>query len=189
MSDFRSRRKLAASGALTVALVLSACGGEQSPPIDPEPAFAAEPSTDAAPGDNDLALPELPDIQTDEAGAESVDLGANPFAEAKQVEAAVDGVAFEVSPAEPVSLTSGGMVTVHWAGTSGGTPVAGDACQGMVTVTTPMDELITFKSDVTGCSGSEGIWISESVGATAGDYTVTVILDGSEASQTVTVTA
>lgn len=195
MTDLLNRRIFATAGVLIAALALSACGGEQSPPADPATPDDATAAT-AAPGATELDLPEIPtpaeaDLPApviDEDGNESVDLGANPFDDAEEVDAAVAEIIFEADPAEPLALDRGGMVTVYWAGASGGTPVAGDDCSGILTITTPTDELLSFNPEVTGCSGTEGIWISENVGATAGDYTVTLALDGVEGSHTVTVT-
>lgn len=191
MTDLLRRRIFATAGVLVTTLALGACGGEQSPPTDPD-----TPDDTAAPEATELDLPEiptpteadLPSPTTNEDGNESVDLGANPFDDAEDVDAAVTEILFAADPAEPLALTEGGMFTVYWAGASGGAPVAGDDCSGLVTITTPADELLSFNPEVTGCSGAEGIWISETVGATAGDYTVTVVLDGIEGSHTVTVT-
>lgn len=195
MTDLLNRCVFATAGVLVAALALSACGGEESPPADP--AITGDAAVDTAgPGTTELDLPEIPapaeaDLPApviDEGGNESVDLGANPFDDAGEVDAAVGEIIFEADPAEPLDLASGGMVTVYWAGASGGTPVAGDDCSGILTITTPADELLSFNPEVTGCSGTEGIWLSGTVGATAGDYTVTVVLDGVEGSHTVTVT-
>lgn len=194
MTDLLNRRVFATAGVLVAALALSACGGEQSPPADPA---APDDAVDTAvPGATELDLPEIPtpaeaDLPApviDADGNESVDLGANPFDDAAEVDAAVAEIIFEADPAEPLDLATGGMVTVYWAGASGGAPVAGDDCSGILTITTPADELLSFNPEVTGCSGTEGIWLSGTVGATAGDYTVTVVLDGVEGSHTVTVT-
>lgn len=183
MTDVLHHRILAAAGVFATALALSACGGEESPPATPDDAVDTAVPELPTPENTDLPAPTI-----DEAGTESADLGANPFDDAEKVDAAVADIIFEADPAEPLALAEGGMVTVHWAGASGGTPVAGNECSGILTITTPADELLSFNPEVTGCSGTEGIWISKTVGATAGDYTVTVVLDGVEGSHTATVT-
>lgn len=190
MSISHSNRRRAALASLFALLSLTACGaGEDT--ADEAPVRTE--ATDEAPAQSELPEPATPTEDTPATDAETegtptaTPAEGNPFVDAEQVDAPVDGIAFEVVPSEPVSLEEGGTVEIHWAGTAGGTPVSGDSCQGMLSVTTPTGQLLTFKPEFTGCIGTETIQVDAQTGAIAGDYVVQVTLDDVEAEQTVTV--
>lgn len=169
------------------ALTLTACGsaaedGEPDGSRAPADTTAESPEgfvPDAGPG-----LAEPPTGDTGEGAGE--DASENPFAVWERAEGPVTGMAFDVQPATTVSLAGSPLVTVHWAGTTSTTTVAGEDCQGMLTVTDPLGQLITFEPELPGCLGSTDLWLNEEAGATTGDYLVTVVVDDVEGQAVIT---
>lgn len=131
---------------------------------------------------------DLPAVSPAEEGDGSIDFGANPLTGAEAVDADADAISFQVEPAERLN-TDSGMVTIHWAATAGGSPIVADDCVGMLSITGPEGETLTFEPGIEGCSGSTGILLRESVGAIPGDYQVQVSLDKASGEQSISVAA
>lgn len=186
---------LLATGSLT----LAACTTAADPaPADGEVTDTAGTATPAQPDQAPpegaeqppVALPELPELST--AGSvvpeeSALDFGTNPLTEVEPVDAEPDAVSFFVDPATGVH-TDSGMVTIHWAATADGVPVNAGDCRGMLSITGPEGQTLTFEPDVSGCAGSTGILLRESVGARPGDYLVQVSLDRASGEQIIHVT-
>lgn len=165
-------------------LALISCG---SPEEEGDQAGTRAPVDTAAESPEDFvpdAGPGLAEPPTEDTGEDPAE---NPFAAAERAEGPVTGMAFDVDPGGPISLQESPLITVHWAATTDTTPVAGEDCQGVLTVTDPLDQLITFEPELPGCLGSTDLWLSEDAGATVGDYIVTVIVDDIEGEAVITV--
>lgn len=186
----------------TGSLALAACSSPTEDPAAPsgqpaDSAVTAAPTAaegTGAPEQPDEAqqpsapLPELPAVESAAEGDGTINFGANPLTEVEPVAAEPDAVSFFVDPAEGLH-TDSGMVTIHWAATADGVPISADDCRGMLSITGPEGGTLTFEPDVSGCAGSTGILLRESVGALPGDYLVQVSLDRAEGEQTIHVTA
>ncbi|MGP6174719.1 hypothetical protein [Corynebacterium sp. A21] len=181
-------RAILRAGALALSsLLLVSCSSALEAPAPAESASATE---SVIPGEDLPSLPEtpeLPEVLPGE-GDGSVDHGLNPLAEGERVEAEPDAISFQVEPAAGLTVNSG-MVTVHWAATAGGVPIAADDCEGMLTIMMPDGGILTFEPEITGCNGSTGILLSENLGTPPGDYVVSVMLSQASGEQTISVAA